>query len=133
MHMAKRCLIFGGAIAAVLVLGVGGWWLYVGYKTSPQSWPLNEFSSAAWKAATPEERYVFYRDLATSNRLNGVTKVEVMELLGPPDYEDPRGHSMSYTLKYGGTEEPLFNSIYFLNIELRPHDGRVERYAVRAD
>lgn len=131
--MLKRLLLLLGVVAIILAVAILGWWFYVDYKTSPRSWPAEEFSSAKWKETEPEHRYVFYRDLAESGRLNGTTKEAVVELLGPPDYEDPQGRSMSYTLKYAGPDEPLFNSLYFLDLRLRPSDGTVRDYAVRAD
>jgi len=128
----RRLLQIVGVVIGALLLGVAGWWLYVDYKTSPRSWPAEEFSAAKWREAAPEQRYVFYRDLAESGRLDGATKEGVIELLGPPDYEEPRGLSISYTLKYGGPDEPLFNSLYYLDIKLQP-DGKLQSYAVRAD
>lgn len=131
--MRRRLFLAIGILLVILLAGVMASWWYVDYKASPSSWPAKKFSSAEWKMAAPEERYVFYRDLAESGVLEGATKAEVITLLGPPQYESPEGRSMSYTLKYGGRDELLFNSLYFLDIKIWPPNGRVQQYAVRAD
>ena len=129
----KRLLLVVGAAGLIVVLGVVGYWLYVDYRTSPASWPTEVFSSADWKAANADERYVFYRDLARSRVLDAVPRRQVIELLGPPSYEDPGGRYVTYVVKHADPSEPSFNFIYYLSIEFDPATRTVASYMIRAD
>lgn len=130
--MKRLLLVAGTLLGLLLIAGVAGW-LWVDYQTSPKSWPTEEFSSTAWKAAAPEERYVFYRDLADSGRIEESTKDELVDLLGEPGWEDPGGNYMTYVVKHREPGEWSFNAIYLLDIRLDPATGDVQRYFIRGD
>jgi hypothetical protein len=130
--MRRVLLVLGMLVGVLLIAGVVGW-LWVDYQTSPKSWPTEEFSSAAWKAAAPEERYVFYRDLADSGQIEEFTKEGLIELLGEPSWEDPAGTCMTYVVKEREPEEWSLNAIYLLDIRLDPDTGKVRRYFIRGD
>ena len=130
--MKRLLLVVGSFVGLLLVAGVVGW-LWLDYQTSPKSWPSEEFSSDAWKVAAPEERYVFYRDLADSGMMEGSTKAELIRLLGEPSWADPGGTYMTYLVKEREPEEWSFNAIYLLDIRLDPATGEVRRYFIRGD
>lgn len=131
--MTRRLLLVIALLAGLLVVGIVGGWLYVSYTTSPRSWPVEEFSVSAWKSSSPEERYVFYRDLARSGRLDGATKQEVVNLLGPPSFEAPEGSYMTYVVNHAEAGEWSLDSIYFLDIRFDSTTTKVRDYLIRGD
>lgn len=103
-----------------------------GCNTSPESWPKETFSPEAWKVTPVERRYVYFNNLVSSKRLDGLSKKEVVAFLGEPNYKSPDGKYITYLLKYAEKGEYSFNAVYFLQIDFDTH-GTVLRYFVRAD
>jgi len=120
INRAQYCLVV--VVAVVLACNAELW----------RGWPAREFSPEAWRAVRPEERYVFFKDLHRSGRLQKATREEVRSLLGAPDYQDPQGRYFSYTLKYREEGEYTFNALYYLQVDFS-EDGAVECYFVGAD
>jgi hypothetical protein len=95
-------------------------------------WPRQRFSQDAWASAPPEARYVFFKDLRDREVLAGMSRQEVLNLLGTKDQTAPVGAPyLSYVVKYRDENEYSFNAIYILQIELGP-DSRVARVFERA-
>lgn len=131
--MIRRLLLVIALLAGLLVVGVVGVSLYVSYATSPRSWPTQVFSASAWRSSSPEERYVFYRDLASSGRLDGATKQEVVNLLGPPAFESTEGSYVTYVVKHAEPGAWSLDSLYILDIRFDPTTSRVRNYLIRSD
>ena len=103
-----------------------------GCDESPNSWPRESFTLKTWGESPKEKRYVYYNDLANSKKLDGLTKKDVLSLLGQPDYTSPDSKYINYTLKYAEKGAHSLNAIYFLEI-IFDAQGRVSKYYVRAD
>ncbi len=131
--MIRRILLVVSLLGGLTVAGIVGAWLYASYTTSPRSWPLEEFSPSAWQSSPPQERYVFYRDLARAGRLEGATRQEVIDLLGPPGFEAPGGRYMTYVVKHAEPGEWSFDSIYILDVRFDPTTSKVRDYLIRGD
>ncbi len=122
LGVAKRCFV----AAVILLLGCldsGG---------DLERWPLTGFSSDKWKAAKPENRYVYFRDLDRQGLLIGATREEVSRLLGEPDFKEPEGRYVTYIVKYAGADEKTLNSVFILHIDFGS-DGLVSEYRIRGD
>ena len=131
--MIRRLPLVIALLAGLLLVGVVGGWLYASYTTSPRSWPVEQFSASAWKSSSPEERYIFYRDLARSGRLDGATRQEEVNLLGPPSFEASEGSYMTYMVKHAEPGEWSLDSIYLLDIRFDSNTFKVREYLIRGD
>lgn len=75
--------------------------------------PNKKFSTEAWKEAPAdpafpnEKRKAMVNDLVSNGTLNGLDSAQVVELLGPPDYKEPRGLRYQVTLDYGHDIDPV--------------------------
>ena len=59
------------------------------------------FDSAAWKAGTPAVRHRMVDDLLTkTGGLKGMTREEVLTLLGKPDHESAEKNYLRYVTEY---------------------------------
>ena len=105
--------------------------LTLGCAITPEKWPHEPFTPDAWKAATWEERYVYYDDLAERGLLDGATRERVIELLGPPDGKN-RPDNVAYLVRARPIEIFTFHckDVRVLDIRLTP-EGKVERYFIR--
>ena len=113
-------------VAANLLIGI------IGCDTLTSGWPSEPFTPMAWSMTPKEQRYVFYKDLNKSKRLGRLSKDGILNLLGEPDYVEPNGKYISYTLKYAEKSEYTFNAIYFLEIDFDAK-GKATRYFVGSD
>jgi hypothetical protein len=93
-------------------------------------WPDRTFNSEEWKNAPVSQRYEFANDLLNRGLLNGMTKGEVVEVLGHPDGESANPPSMFYVLKQGGS---FMNQVYILDIRFLADGSRVMAVGVRGD
>lgn len=73
--------------------------LLTGCDENPDSWSSVEFNKAKWARTTEEERFIFSRDLVAKRRLHGLSKQEVVSLLGPPSFDDGKATYITYVLK----------------------------------
>jgi hypothetical protein len=95
-------------------------------------WPNDEFASATWIAAKPEERYRYTTDLMDSGRLMGMRRDEVKLLLGPPSAERERSF-LSYTVKRAGAVDLLSLSTVCTLVLLLDNEDRVRDQTILAD
>jgi hypothetical protein len=105
-------------LVLLLVAAVAGYlrWLHPGYDERP-------FTPAAWAAAEAEARGHMVKDLLAKHRLEGMTRAEIVALLGEPDSSHARG-SGTYALGYmGGRAGAPFVFPHRLHVTFR--DGRV--------
>ena len=77
--------------------------LLVGCDSSPSTWPVSQFDSAAWRRTKEENRYVFTRDLIESRKLIGRSKQQVIDLLGRPSYDSPEDDYMTFVVRSDNT------------------------------
>ena len=106
--------------AAVLTLGCA---------LTPEKWPHQPFTSEAWKAATWEQRYVYYESLAEQRLLDGATRERVIELLGTPNGNKNQPGSITYLVRRRPLN-PWMADVRILDIRMTP-EGKVERYFIR--
>lgn len=127
--MKKSVVLCGVAtiLIALLVPFVAAW-----YKTSPTSWPTDQFDKQKWLASEDVSRYRMYRDLVRSKQLNGLTRGDVRSMLGVPSSSSNDLKFDYYVIKHGVGENYSLNSIYLFAIEY-DSNGRVIRHAVGAD
>lgn len=114
MNFALLCLI------CAVLLGCG---------ENPDAWPTLAFAKEKWTKTEEEERYVFARDLIANQRLDGMSKQEVIDLLGPPSYSEEKVDYVTYILKISPPD------LYILEIGFRPaeHGPVVGKVFVRTD
>ena len=58
------------------------------------------FDEETWQCGTPSKRLSMVQDLIASNRLRGLSRLEVYELLDTPDWETPGGPTIYYCGRY---------------------------------
>ncbi len=105
-----------------------------GCSTEIESWLYSRpFNTVVWRKATDENRsnwpprLCMVDDLLASKRLDGMTKGQVIDLLGPPDSE--RNSEFSYYL--GPERQWIRLENEFLTIKFGV-DGNVRRYWITA-
>ncbi len=96
--------------------------------TEVSSWPAEPFTKASWAASGEYERFRYYRSLDETQVLVGLSKVEVLELLGRPNSTAPDGCFVIYTLCLAGENDPNF--IHGLQIEFNESDVVIKYSAV---
>jgi hypothetical protein len=62
-------------------------------------WPSEKFISHDWKQTHAYERYKYFRNLRSSQILDGLSKPQVAQLLGPPDSKAPDGKYFCYGVR----------------------------------
>ena len=63
--------------------------------------PDRAFEPVAWRTGDRRVRGAMVEDLEHRQLLIGATKLEVLELLGPPTASDTAGHALAYTVDIG--------------------------------
>ena len=124
-------IVLGGltVVGLIGVLALAAFLLPVLYDLSPSL----SFESAGWIAATDatdRTRYRMHRDLLRRHQVTGMTRPEVVGLLGPPTETDK---FQEWDLVYWMGPEPGLgvDSIWLL-LRLAP-DGRVAEHQVLTD
>jgi hypothetical protein len=116
---AIRINIYASIIALALI----------GCGDSFNKWPIVSFNERAWGGAREVERFIFVRDLINKGKLTGISKGEVLRMLGKPSYEDPNGRYVTYIVKIEA------GKLYILDIrfERGRADPLVSEVLVRSD
>jgi hypothetical protein len=102
------------------------------YEASPMSWPGDAFDARAWRESPRGERFRFSKDLGARRLVEGRTRAEVFELLGPADREAAGGRHLAYVLREPGGGDPAGAATWTLRVELDAR-GRVERAFVQRE
>lgn len=76
------------------------------------------FSSAVWKRLDSDTRYPLANDLVQSRQLYGMSKNEVLDMLGEPDWDSPSPDNLVYHMPTGFVD-------YFLAIHCDPDTKEV--------
>lgn len=92
-------------------------------------WPEDKFDSTIWQATAEEERYRFAKDLVSSKILEGLTRTQVIELLGVPS-DESISERMYYIIKQGGSG---FDQVYVIELRLQENGNIIETYLIRGD
>lgn len=101
----------------------------MGCGENPAAWPTVAFDKAKWATTEDEKRFVFARDLIEKKRLHGMSKQEVIDVLGSPSFADNQSPYVTYVLKVSA------GNLYILDIRFKQRDKGlvVEDVFVRAD
>jgi hypothetical protein len=133
--MIRRFLIWLGV--GLLALIAASALLCVGYvcRSEESFWPDERFTVERWN--TGGQRHLIAKDLLQSRILDGMSKEEVVALLGRPDSggigEDGTiRDNISYTVKMGSTAISL-NYVWLVRILFDPATGKVQRYLIAGD
>lgn len=112
---------------SIAILGLALSWL-VACGDQVSSWPSKNFESAKWMQTKEVERYIFVRDLLEKKLLMGLTRSQVVALLGPPSSEPEGANYFAYVVKADS------GVLHSLDVELSAIDPRVvNAVLVRAD
>ena len=95
---------------------------------NPKNWPMAEFDQSSWLRSTENERYRWAQDIIDRHLLDGLTRNQVIDLLGAPSSQNLE--SIAYIVKTGGSG---FNQIYILDIRFKKYNNIVESYRIRGD
>lgn len=111
----------------IAILGCALSWLVAcGDQTS--NWPSKNFESTKWMQTKEVERYIFTRDLREKKVLLGLTKSEVVALLGVPSSEPEGASYFSYVVKADS------GVVHILDVRLSETEPRVvNAVLVRSD
>ncbi len=103
--------------------------MLVGCGENPAAWPAVTFDKAKWATTEDEKRFVFARDLIEQKRLHGMSKQEVVDVLGSPSFADSRALYVTYVLKVSS------GNLYILDVRFKQRDKMlvVDDVFVRAD
>lgn len=110
-------------------------WIVIGFSClvacggGPESWPKQSFDRSAWLKTTENERYIFARDIVSSQLLIGKSRSQIKEILGAPSYEDSTGSYMTYVI---ATHSESFDQIYVLDIRFGV-DRLANKVIIRGD
>ena len=65
-----------------------------------KSWPYKKFTKEAWNNSSIEKRYIYFNNLRERKLLKGLSKDEVIDLLGKPCYNsmDECGSYFTYII-----------------------------------
>ena len=115
------------AIGALLALGVS--------ESVPVSasrkWPKESFSPDAWRRASPDGRYIFYKDVVGRRLLEYHTGANIIALFGQPDFKERQ--VLTYILKYSSKPGAAqFDALWKLEISI-DNQGRARPPVLRAD
>ena len=124
-----------GLLAVVLIAGFLAYTFLL--RSEESFWPNETFSAERWNALPGDQRYLIANDLLQSRILDGMSKDDVIALLGRPDpggtKEDGTvGDNISFYLKSGSTTVS-FNAVWFIRILFDPVTGKVQRYLIAGD
>jgi hypothetical protein len=135
--MLRRFLIWLGV--GLLALMAAGAVLCVGYvcRSEESFWPDEKFTAERWNATPQNERHVMAKDLVQSRILEGMTKNDVISLLGHPESSGIKEDgtirdNISYYLKDGSTSISL-NAVWLLRVLFDPATGTVQKYGIGGD
>jgi hypothetical protein len=114
-------------LASAVIVGLALSWLVAcGDQTS--RWPSTKFDSGKWIQAKESERYIFARDLLDRKLLLGLTKTEVVALLGAPSSEPQGASYFTYVIKADT------GAVHILDVRLSETEPRiVKEVFVRSD
>lgn len=119
MEVDMRIIIFFIFILQILI----------GCSDEVSSWPLMRFEQTKWSQASESDRFIFVRDLIDSKKLNGLTKLQVIDLLGKPSYDHINGKYVTYIVKADS------GTVYILDIRFKEQFSKniVDEVGVRSD
>jgi hypothetical protein len=96
----------------------------VGCGSEVSNWPVKTFEKEQWSTTADSQRYVFVRDLLEKDKLLGLTKVQVITMLGKPTFEDPDAAYITYVIKADS------NLVHILDVRFRNASGNKTVYNV---
>lgn len=119
--IGRGWLFLFGVVALACSLPIG-LLLVVFIPPTYESLAATGFEPQAWQRGSQVERGRMHEDLLSSRRLIGKSRVEVIELLGPPSHvgENDVSYAIDIGLRFGS--DPW---LYLLHIEF-DNNGRVE-------
>ena len=90
-----------------MAAGAAGYWWYYTYWKTYHAYEPKPFTPEAWATASAEARGYMVKDLLAKHPLEGMTRQEVVVLLGPPDHRPTdevtgRLRSIGYDVGYLG-------------------------------
>ncbi|HDZ21873.1 hypothetical protein LCGC14_0226030 [marine sediment metagenome] len=128
--MTKSHVVLLALLALLIIVGSVGYWGYCAYWKTYHGYDPKPFSPAAWAAADAGTRGHMVVDLLAQHPLKGLTTQEVVDLLGPPDWQDTdkdtgRTSTITYEVGYMGyNPKALMVFSYRLTLEFGD-DGTV--------
>jgi hypothetical protein len=135
--MIRRFLIWLGV--GLLALIAASALLCVGYvcRSEESFWPNEKFTVERWEALPGDQRYLIASDLVESRILDGMSKDDVVALLGRPESSGIKedgsiSDHISYFPKDGSTSIS-FNVVWLLRILFDPATGKVQKYGIGGD
>jgi hypothetical protein len=135
--MIRRFLVWLGV--GLLALIAASALLCVGYvcRSEESFWPNEKFTVERWEALPGDQRYLIASDLVESRILDGMSKDDVVALLGRPESSGIKedgsiSDHISYFLKDGSTSIS-FNVVWLLRILFDPATGKVQKYGIGGD
>lgn len=93
-----------------------------------ERWPMHRFDRATWMQAKESERFVFVRDLVDRKTLLGMSKQQVVALLGPASSDQDAEKYLAYIVKADS------GLVYLLDIRFSEDASRVvNKVLIRSD
>lgn len=103
--------------------------MLIGCGTAVDSWPMSRFDQAKWSQTDEGNRFVFVRNLIESKKLKGLTRPQVIELLGKPSDYHMSEEYVTYIVKADS------DGLYFLDIRFKTESEQkvVDIVGIRTD
>jgi hypothetical protein len=95
-------------------------------------WPRRAFNEIDWRMADQSKRYVFVQELIHSRLSTGISRAEVEQLLGKPDYASSDSTYVTYVVADRLATTCLFHSIALLHVEFDEQE-KLTRALIRFD
>jgi hypothetical protein len=96
-----------------------------------RGWPRDRFDPRAWALASPGDRFRYVRELRESRRLEGLTREQVIALLGEPTFNPPGAPLVEYVVGLKKPRPFSLGTVVVLQIDFEA--GKVSRTWLRAE
>lgn len=134
---AQKPLLRTALAAAIFIVAVGAVAAYFTIQRfsglcDVEGWERQAFDSAAWKAASPDDRFRYVRDILDRAMFVGAAETRLFEALGEPDYVSREAGYATYVVRSFTEGGCAFNAVAILHFDF-DGDGTIKAQKIRFD
>ena len=134
---ARRPLLRIALAAAIIIVAAGAVAAYLTIQRfsglcDVDGWEKAPFDSAAWQAASADDRFRYVRDILDRAMFVGAAETQLFEALGEPDYVSREAGYATYVVRSFQDGGCAFNAVAILHFDI-DRDGSVIGQKIRFD
>ena len=134
---ARRPVLRIALAAAIFIVAVGAVAAYLTIQRfsglcDVDGWERQAFDSAAWKAASADDRFRYVRDILDRAMFVGAADTRLFDALGEPDYMSREAGYATYVVRSFQDGGCAFNAVAMLHFDI-DRDGSVAGQKIRFD